>query len=150
MKVKASYIVQILIYDLSFLLFSESNPARTWIWYTERRWRSLENDQSDEACGGLVVKVSRLCYCHWISKALLVFPLYLKVFSSFCFLNCQLSVALFVIKVVFCFAMFACVVLHMISLSVYDLRPSVGYAYFNDSLAWAEEDLQASLQDGLI
>lgn len=147
MKVKASYIVQILIYDLSFPLFSESNPARTWIWYTERRWRSLENDQSDEACGGLVVKVTRLCYFHWISKALLEFPLYLKVFSFF---NFQLSVTLFVIKVVFCFAMFACVVLHTISLSVYELRLSVGYTYFNGSLTWAAEDLQASLQDGLI
>lgn len=55
--------------------------------------------------------------------SLLVFPLYLKVFSFFCFFNFQLSVTLFVIKVVFCFAMFACVVLHMIYLSVYDYGP---------------------------
>lgn len=144
MKVKVSYIVQLLIYDLSFPLFSESNPARTWMWYTERRWRSLENDQSDEACGGLVVKVTRLCYFHWISKALWV-SIVSKSFFFICFFNFQLSVTLFVIKVVFCFAMFACVVLHMISLSVYELRLSVGYAYFNGSLTWAAEDLQASL-----
>ena len=68
-----------------------------------------------------------------------------KSFFFICFFNFQLSVTLFVIKVVFCFAMFACVVLHMISLSVYELRLSVGYAYFNGSLTWAAEDLQASL-----
>ena len=145
MKVKASYIVQLLIYDLYFPLFSESNPARTWMWYTERRWRSLENDQSDEACGGLVVKVTRLLLLPLNFKGSLWVSIVSKSFFFICFFNFQLSVTLFIIKVVFCFAMFACVVLHMISLSVYELRLSVGDAYFNGSLTWAAEDLQASL-----
>lgn len=63
--------------------------------------RSLENDQSDEACGGLVVNFKGSPCVSIVSK----------VFS--CFVNFQLSVTIFVIKDVFCFAMFACVVLHI-------------------------------------
>lgn len=145
MKVKVSYIVQLLIYDLSFPLFSESNSARTWMWYTERRWRSLENGSKWRSMlwSGCESNTSLLLPLNF--KGSLWVSIVSKSFFFICFFNFQLSVTLFVIKVVFCFAMFACVVLHMISLSVYELRLSVGYAYFNGSLTWAAEDLQASL-----